>query len=485
MALQVIRKILFIELLGGIGDLVIALPAIHAVARSYPAARLTVLTFAPGNELLMTDSFVHQVTCAERGQARQAVDHLLMQEQFDLVISDTNYDGIADTIHNYQKTQSAVSKVITNLWRSPPDHERVSQRFLDILLAETIITPEALPHGEPEIHLTESEKLTARHQLGASYRPLVVLCPEAGMAIKQWSADSFISLGKVLQQHLQATILIPAGNSPDAATQMSDAIGGTAKVWPRSSLRALAAMFTEADLVIAADTGIAHIAAALAIPTITLFGPSWAERYGHPEPHVNLQGFPQCPERLISNFTQQRCWYSGECPYAWETCLDEISPEVVLKAATDLLSHHSGLYDSELKPSFRKHYYLSSQISSSTVSEPSHSYSDWLSVRNLLVMRLDNIGDVIMTSPALRALRENLPDAKITLMASPSGSSAASLLPWIDQILPWRALWQDLGKLAFDPTREWKLIELLQARQFDAAIIFTSFSQSPYPAGFI
>lgn len=36
--LEPIKQILFIELLGGIGDLVIALPAIQAVARTYPTA---------------------------------------------------------------------------------------------------------------------------------------------------------------------------------------------------------------------------------------------------------------------------------------------------------------------------------------------------------------------------------------------------------------------------------------------------------------
>jgi ADP-heptose:LPS heptosyltransferase len=100
-------------------------------------------------------------------------------------------------------------------------------------------------------------------------------------------------------------------------------------------------------------------------------------------------------------------------------------------------------------------------------------------------MRLDNIGDVIMTSPALRSLRENLPNAKITLMASPSGALVAPLLPWIDEVLPWQVLWQDLGRLDFEPEREWRLIETLKARQFDAAIFFTSFSQSPHPPGLI
>jgi hypothetical protein len=43
-------------------------------------------------------------------------------------------------------------------------------------------------------------------------------------------------------------------------------------------------------------------------------------------------------------------------------------------------------------------------------------------LRNILVMRLDNIGDVIMTSPALRAIKENLPECRLTLMASPGGA---------------------------------------------------------------
>ena len=85
--------------------------------------------------------------------------------------------------------------------------------------------------------------------------------------------------------------------------------------------------------------------------------------------------------------------------------------------------------------------------------------SDWASVRNLLVMRLDNIGDVIMTSSALRSLKENLPQARITLMASPGGSLVAPLLPWADEVLTWRVLWQDLGRLEFDPVREWRLVE--------------------------
>lgn len=109
----------------------------------------------------------------------------------------------------------------------------------------------------------------------------------------------------------------------------------------------------------------------------------------------------------------------------------------------------------------------------------------WTEARDILAMRLDNIGDVIMVGPALRAIKANLPDARLTLMASPAGAQAAALPPWVDDVLPWRVLWQDLGRLDFSPAREWELVAALCERCFDAAIIFTSFSQTPHPAGFI
>lgn len=48
-----------------------------------------------------------------------------------------------------------------------------------------------------------------------------------------------------------------------------------------------------------------------------------------------------------------------------------------------------------------------------------------------------------------------------------------------------RSLWQDLGKLEFEPAREWELIQIVRDRQFDAALVFTSFSQTPHAAGYL
>ncbi|MDQ6661698.1 MAG: glycosyltransferase family 9 protein [Chloroflexota bacterium] len=110
----------------------------------------------------------------------------------------------------------------------------------------------------------------------------------------------------------------------------------------------------------------------------------------------------------------------------------------------------------------------------------------WLAARNILAVRLDNIGDIIMLGPALRAVKETSPEARITLLASPAGSTAAPLLPWIDTVLTWRPIWQDVGgKMPFNPAYERELITLLTEREFDAALIFTSFSQTPHTPGYV
>lgn len=110
----------------------------------------------------------------------------------------------------------------------------------------------------------------------------------------------------------------------------------------------------------------------------------------------------------------------------------------------------------------------------------------WLDAREILAIRPDNIGDVIMLGPALRAIKETSPHARITLLASPAGATAAPLLPWIDDVIVERVVWQDVsGRVAFDPAREQALIARIAERQFDAALIFTSFSQSPHSPGYV
>jgi len=105
--------------------------------------------------------------------------------------------------------------------------------------------------------------------------------------------------------------------------------------------------------------------------------------------------------------------------------------------------------------------------------------------RRALVMRLDNAGDVVLAGPAIRALRAHLPAAEIVLLASPAGAQVAPMLPGVDGVEVARVLWQDASaRLPFDPEREIAFVDRLRAGAFDAAFILTSFSQTPYAAGY-
>ncbi len=109
----------------------------------------------------------------------------------------------------------------------------------------------------------------------------------------------------------------------------------------------------------------------------------------------------------------------------------------------------------------------------------------WSPHARLLAVRLDNVGDVVMLAPALRALKAAFPSSHLTLMASPAGAQAAPLLPWVDDVLVRRTVWQDAsGQMGLDPERERVLVEDLRQGRFDAALIFTSFRQTPYPPAY-
>ena len=110
----------------------------------------------------------------------------------------------------------------------------------------------------------------------------------------------------------------------------------------------------------------------------------------------------------------------------------------------------------------------------------------WRSATNILLVRLDNLGDVLVTSPAFHAVRVALPHARLTLLASPIGAQAGRLNDDVDDVIEYRAPWMDpWGELPQDCEREQSMIATLRAGRFDAAIVFTSFRQSPLPAAYL
>lgn len=115
----------------------------------------------------------------------------------------------------------------------------------------------------------------------------------------------------------------------------------------------------------------------------------------------------------------------------------------------------------------------------------------WRRARRILAVRLDNLGDLLMTTPALAALHESLPGASLTLLGGPSAAAVAPHLTMLDAIwpvaMPWTALGRDClqDDDASPGSAERELVERLAAERFDAAVIFTVCTQSALPAALL
>lgn len=326
------REILFVDLLGGIGDLVIALPAIHALAASHPGARLRVVTHEPGASLLRGDPAVSAVHVPGAGllrgepavgavhdpgggAEREAVAAALAERRPDLAVTTTRYGGIPDLL------RASGARCVTDLWRGPPPDELVGARYLRILCAEGVLDPSTVD-PVPRLRLAAGERADGARALAALLGPVrrrpVVLIPDAGMAVKLWPERRWKELAALL-----------------------DGLGVPLVPMPDGDLRALAAFFAEVGrrggAVVGGDTGPLRVAAASGVRTVALFGPTVASRYGF---GAHLQGLPGCPHRRPTAITTQVCWWHADCPLSptGPACMADIPATAVAHAVVRSLA---------------------------------------------------------------------------------------------------------------------------------------------------
>ena len=116
----------------------------------------------------------------------------------------------------------------------------------------------------------------------------------------------------------------------------------------------------------------------------------------------------------------------------------------------------------------------------------------WSEARRVLLLRLDGLGDVLMSTPAMAAVRESLPLARLTLLTSAAGAALAPHLPWLEQVMVYEAPWVKSGAEPADEAAnvaaneaDHALLLRLRREQFDAAIIFSTCTQSALPAALL
>lgn len=109
----------------------------------------------------------------------------------------------------------------------------------------------------------------------------------------------------------------------------------------------------------------------------------------------------------------------------------------------------------------------------------------WQTAKNILCIRLDAMGDLLMTTPAIKALKDALPGRRITLLTSQEGSRIASSIDLFDEVMTYRAPWLKASGLMSDPDGDFEMIKKLKDHSFDGAVIFTVYSQNPLPSALL
>ncbi|CCG01410.1 glycosyltransferase family 9 protein [Blastococcus saxobsidens] len=103
--------------------------------------------------------------------------------------------------------------------------------------------------------------------------------------------------------------------------------------------------------------------------------------------------------------------------------------------------------------------------------------------RTVLVARLDNAGDVLLQGPLVRAVAHGAD--RVVFLAGPAGAPAAELLPGVDEVWTWACPWILGDPPAVDAADVAALIGRVRALAPDAAVISTSFHQSPLPLALV
>ena len=194
----------------------------------------------------------------------------------------------------------------------PIECHHISSRYLQIARSAFPGGPDVPLCGPLTVHPGATLTIAAMlDEHGLVHGEFVVAHYGTTWETKLWPLDHWIELVRVLSLDQGRQIVLTWGNEleRDAAERIAEASQGRAVVWPRGTLQELVALLAAARLVIGADTGPVHIAAALGTPTVSIFRVTDSQRNGPPgDLHIRLQASMECSPCL-----RKSCDLDDEC----------------------------------------------------------------------------------------------------------------------------------------------------------------------------
>lgn len=171
-------------------------------------------------------------------------------------------------------------------------------------------------------------------------RRWVAICPSFGhSALKQWPPEHFAALVSRLEARgdVRVVLLGSAADSELAASIVAGVGNGVIDLTGRTTLAQLPSLLSRCALFIGADTGVTHMAVAVGIPVVGIFGPTNTARFAPWGQDVVTLDFACSPVHRLPE--EDRC---RRCILDMPRCMTELPPTLVYDAAARRLDSARG-----------------------------------------------------------------------------------------------------------------------------------------------
>lgn len=334
----------------GIGDVVMELPVLETLRRDLPRARITGLGAPPALELLESDPHIDVIASIGRWGLRHWGDNgdPAAKEKIKKWIASEGFDLILDPSH-------AVFAVRDAIWQSGHsavlDSESPTPALADgrggvAAINRTVATGwglEVPSDLQPRLHLPPAAYDFAAQFLKQNGFPnkgrIAGISPVASSTLKQWPMNRLAIAADFLIEHQNCSILQFCGPHESACRGILRQMrrpGRVISVGPLH-LAGVAALLSKCFLFICNDTGLMHMAAALKVPVIAVFGPTSPSLYLPDGARAVTGGRIKCPYLRADSFGPSPCIVENRCLFAEQACIVQAETGQVIGAIQDFM----------------------------------------------------------------------------------------------------------------------------------------------------